>query len=77
MVFRSGDTSRVTEKGKEALKSLGIRKVFDLRSDQEVAKYGIGEVVIDGIEFERVGVVERVWYDPISLQMRSGDCDLL
>lgn len=71
MVFRSGETTRVTEKGKEALKELGVVRVFDLRSDTEIAKYQLPETKIDGIEFERVGVKEQVWYDPISLELRQ------
>jgi hypothetical protein len=69
-IFRSGETAAITDEGKEAIKRLGIRKVFDLRSDFEVAKYSLPEVEIDGVEFERVGIKEGVWYDPISLEMR-------
>jgi hypothetical protein len=77
IVFRSGEPTRVTEKGKEALKALGIRKVFDLRSDREIAKYQLPQTEIEGIEFERCGVDEQVWYDPISLEVRYAPFVLL
>jgi len=69
-LYRSAEPSSITPLGKTQLYALGIRKVFDLRSDAELEKYDLKEVEVDGVEFERVGIKEGVWYDPVSLEMR-------
>ncbi|EED82325.1 predicted protein [Postia placenta Mad-698-R] len=50
-LFRSGEPSRITQKGMEQFQTLGIRKVFDLRADAEIAKYRTPDVKIEGVEF--------------------------
>ncbi|KAF9256733.1 hypothetical protein L218DRAFT_1022883 [Marasmius fiardii PR-910] len=40
ILYRSADPSRITEKGREQLLSLGIRRIFDFRHDSEITGYG-------------------------------------
>ncbi|KAI0708050.1 protein-tyrosine phosphatase-like protein [Earliella scabrosa] len=56
-LFRSAEPSRITEKGIEQLKALGIRKVFDLRVEDEIARYGTAMRDVEGVQFVRVPVV--------------------
>jgi len=50
--------------GKEQLRNLGIRKVFDLRSDTEMEKYSAPLPTIEGIEIVRAPVFQKEDYSP-------------
>ena len=39
LIFRSGQISALTDSGKETLRGLGVRTVFDFRSSREFKKY--------------------------------------
>jgi protein tyrosine/serine phosphatase len=56
LIFRSGDPSRITDLGKEQLRALGIKKIFDLRSDSEI-QVNDARAGIDGVEIIRVPVI--------------------
>ena len=69
-LFRSGEPSGITSSGKDQLLALGIRRVFDLRSDIEIAGYKTSTPAINGVEFVRVPVSQVQAYDPVSLAPR-------
>ena len=69
-IFRAGEPSRITEKGKTQLRDLGVKVVFDLRSDTEIADYKAAPVTVDGIDFIRAPVSRNESYDPVSLAIR-------
>jgi len=68
-LFRSGEPSRVTPSGAEALRALGIKKVFDLRADVEIAKYKTANAGIEGVQFVRAPIVDMS-FDPVGLAQR-------
>lgn len=49
ILFRGSDTNRITPKGAEKLRQLGIKTDFDLRSKQQIEKTG-GYKEISGIQ---------------------------
>ncbi|KAF5365983.1 hypothetical protein D9758_006674 [Tetrapyrgos nigripes] len=70
ILYRSGDPSRITEKGKEQLVSLGIRRIFDLRADTEVSQYASARADIPGVEFVKVPVSDEEAFDPVNLALK-------
>ncbi|KAH9884125.1 protein-tyrosine phosphatase-like protein [Cubamyces lactineus] len=60
-LFRSGELARITDTGIQQLRSLGIQRVFDLRVDSEIAKYGTASKLIDGVELVRVPIIQDPW----------------
>ncbi|KAI0748774.1 protein-tyrosine phosphatase-like protein [Daedaleopsis nitida] len=74
-LFRSGEPSRITPQGVEQLRALGIRKIFDLRADVEVAKYGsvasaLGAV--EGVDVVRAPILDEAM-DPVGIAKRLKD----
>lgn len=69
-IFRSGELSYITDRGREQLRALGISKIFDMRSDGEIANYKTKAPIIEGVEFTRVPVSQTEAYDPVSLAAR-------
>jgi hypothetical protein len=69
-IFRAGEPSRITARGKEQLHALQIVKVFDMRSDPEIASYKSEMPMIEGVEFVRVPLSQKESYDPASLALR-------
>jgi len=63
-LFRSAEISGITQEGKAQLSDLGIRKIFDLRSDTEIEKYKTPVPSIDGVEVIRIPVFEKEDYSP-------------
>ncbi|KAF8524586.1 protein-tyrosine phosphatase-like protein [Hysterangium stoloniferum] len=63
--FRAAEVSGITALGKAQLESLGIKKVFDLRSDIELEKFGtpVPELTAH-IEILRVPVFKKEDYSP-------------
>lgn len=57
-IYRSADPSHITEKGKEQLLKLGIRKVFDLRAPNEVQNLKTPSPTIEGVKFVNVSVAK-------------------
>jgi protein tyrosine/serine phosphatase len=58
-IFRSADLSRITTLGKEQLSSLGIKFIFDLRSQQEIARDDPAPLAITGITVANAPVVDK------------------
>ncbi|KAK7470339.1 hypothetical protein VKT23_001768 [Stygiomarasmius scandens] len=69
-LFRSAELSNITEEGKEQLRNLGIRKVFDLRSDTEMEKYSAPLPTIEGVEIVRTPVFQKEDYSPEMMAKR-------
>ncbi|EJD01490.1 uncharacterized protein FOMMEDRAFT_21865 [Fomitiporia mediterranea MF3/22] len=63
-LFRSAEISGITEEGKAQMRQLGITKVFDLRSDTEMAKYGTPAPQIPGVEIIHTPVFQTEDYSP-------------
>ncbi|KAF5358989.1 hypothetical protein D9758_004831 [Tetrapyrgos nigripes] len=68
--LRSAELSSITDEGKELLKNLGIRKVFDLRSDTEIEKYVAPLPTIEGVEVIRCPVFQKQDYSPEMMAKR-------
>ena len=70
-LYRAGEPSRITPKGVIQLRDeLGVRNVFDLRSDEEVKGYKADPLIIEGVGFVKVPVSSAEAYDPFSLARR-------
>lgn len=69
-LYRCAEPSHITPKGKEQLKELGVKKVFDFRSEMEIEKYKMGPMDVEGVEVVRCPVSEEEKYDPVSLAKR-------
>lgn len=77
-LYRAGEPSRITPKGIIQLRDeLGVRKVFDLRSDVEVKGYKADPLTIEGvgfveapIGFPKAPISSAEAYDPYSLARR-------
>lgn len=72
LLFRSGETSGITEAGKQQLIALGIRRVFDLRTQLEISSYKTAAPDIPGVEFVRVPVGKEDPWDAGSVELRLG-----
>jgi len=70
-LFRSGELTRLTDSGKVALKSLGIKKIFDLRGAEEINVYRSATDVIDGIDIVHVTFPNLTKYETILKQFES------
>ena len=70
-LYRAGEPSRITPKGIVQLRDeLGVRKIFDLRSDVEVKGYKADPLIIEGVGFVQAPVSSAGAYDPVSLALR-------
>ncbi|KAJ7125424.1 protein-tyrosine phosphatase-like protein [Mycena epipterygia] len=70
LIFRSGETSGITEMGKQQLIALGVRHVFDLRTQLEISSYKTASPEIPGVEFVRAPVGKEDPWDAGSVEMR-------
>ncbi|KAK7057795.1 protein tyrosine serine phosphatase [Favolaschia claudopus] len=68
LVFRSGEVSGITEAGKQQLVDLGIRRVFDTRTDWEIKNYKTLSPDVSGVEFVRVPIGKENAWDPAGLE---------
>lgn len=68
IVYRSAEPSKITAEGVKKLRDeLGIRKVFDLRSERELKKleaHKMGSIEIEGVKREFVPVFGEEGYAP-------------
>ncbi|KAF5393165.1 hypothetical protein D9757_001236 [Collybiopsis confluens] len=69
-IYRSAEVAGITEEGKQQLHRLGIHKVFDLRSDTEIAKYNSPPPTIDGVELNHIPVFKTEDYSPEMMAKR-------
>ncbi|KAL4247084.1 Protein-tyrosine phosphatase-like protein [Abortiporus biennis] len=68
--FRSAELSSITDEGKQKLKDLGIGKVFDLRSDTEIAKWKSQIPDLGDIDVVRTPVFKVEDYSPEMMAKR-------
>lgn len=72
-VYRAGMLERITERGKDDLKLLGIKKIFDLRSAAETAEYPDPQV--PGVEVVEAAVgATLVPFDSVKFTTASPTC---
>ncbi|KAH8830255.1 protein-tyrosine phosphatase-like protein [Flagelloscypha sp. PMI_526] len=69
-VYRSAELSGITEQGKSQLRALNIKKVFDLRSDDEMKKWDSPLPSIEGIDVIRTPVFKKEDYSPEDIAKR-------
>jgi protein tyrosine/serine phosphatase len=69
-IFRSGEVSHITDLGKTQLRALGIKTIFDLRSDSEIQTYNTQAAEIEGVETIRVPVIVGN-FDPGNIVAKS------
>lgn len=68
-LFRSGEPTRITPAGIDQLRAFGIKKVFDLRAEAEIAKYKTPNAEIEGVDFVRVPILDDA-FDPVGMAQR-------
>lgn len=69
--FRAAEMSLISDDGKAKVKSLGITKIFDLRSSLEFQKtLAAGPLEIDGVTIVRVPVFDDKDYSPEMIMRR-------
>lgn len=68
-LFRSGEPNRISARGVEALRGLGVKTVFDLRADVEIAQHQTASAGIEGVRFVRAPV-GALPLDPVGLAQR-------
>ncbi|KAH8835007.1 protein-tyrosine phosphatase-like protein [Flagelloscypha sp. PMI_526] len=72
--FRAGELSSITPDGVKTLRDdLGIRQIFDTRSDAEIAGYKAKELNdVEGVGFERIqlDVLKNHRFEPVGLAER-------
>lgn len=78
LIFRCAEPTRATDEDIEKIKSLGVTKIFDLRSRPEIEKLqisGAAGVVTawPGIERVYCPVFPEESYDPVMLAKRHAD----
>lgn len=66
-LYRSGELSHISDKGKETLRTLGIKKVFDFRAPHETTRFEAPNPTVDTVEFVRAPVTGDEKFDPISI----------
>jgi protein tyrosine/serine phosphatase len=71
LAFRSGEVSSITDKGKEQFIALGIRRVFDLRTNLEITSYKTASPDIPGVEFVHLPVGKEDPWGAGSVEQRS------
>ncbi|KAF7362497.1 Protein tyrosine serine phosphatase [Mycena venus] len=64
LVFRSGEVNGITETGKEQLLALGIRRIFDMRTNYEINMYKTASGGIPDVDFIHVPVGKEEAWDP-------------
>ncbi|RPB20498.1 hypothetical protein L211DRAFT_792048 [Terfezia boudieri ATCC MYA-4762] len=80
LIYRCAEPSKITEAGKERLRSLGVKKMYDLRSEPELKRLGdLTKIIeVEGVERFFVPVIRTEDYSPQALAKRyqaymSGD----
>ncbi|KAI0258590.1 protein-tyrosine phosphatase-like protein [Gloeopeniophorella convolvens] len=70
LIYRGGELSGITSQGKEQLRALGVRTIFDLRSDTEIMKYDSATPKIEGVTVLHVPVFAKEDYSPERMAQR-------
>ena len=71
LIFRSGQISALTASGKEALRGLGVRTVFDFRSSREFKKYDAPIPNVLGVEILHVPIFDDEAFKPNEMARRQ------
>lgn len=71
LIFRSGQISALTASGKEALRGLGVRTVFDFRSSREFKKYNAPIPSVLDIEILHVPIFDDKSFTPDEMARRQ------
>lgn len=69
LLFRCANPAKVTNKGAEVMKRLGIKTIFDLRSEQELERAGVAN--IEGIENKWIPIFKNRDLSPAALAERA------
>ncbi|KAJ4479210.1 protein-tyrosine phosphatase-like protein [Lentinula aciculospora] len=69
-IYRSAEVAGITNEGKEQVRRLGIKKVFDLRSDTEIKKYNSPLPIIEGVDLLHIPVFQTEDYSPEMMAKR-------
>ncbi len=69
-IYRSGEPAKVTDQGRAQFAALGIKKVFDLRSQTEIKDYKAPPLEVDGVEVVNCPIMKDEAFDPASLAKR-------
>ncbi|TFK38701.1 protein-tyrosine phosphatase-like protein [Crucibulum laeve] len=64
VLYRSGEITRITPRGEEELLKLGVRKIFDLRADGEIATFNTPSPGIDGVEIRHTPISRLAKFGP-------------
>lgn len=70
LIFRAAEVSSITEEGIAQLRALGVKKVYDMRSDTEIERYGTPCPEMEGIEIVRTPVFKVEDYSPEMMAKR-------
>ncbi|KAE9400593.1 hypothetical protein BT96DRAFT_919426 [Gymnopus androsaceus JB14] len=70
IIYRSGDVSSITERGREQFTQLGVHVVFDFRADNEIKDYDSATPAIEGVRIIRAPAGIPNAFDPVSIAMR-------
>ncbi|KAF8429124.1 protein-tyrosine phosphatase-like protein [Tirmania nivea] len=72
LIYRCAEPSKITDAGKEKLRSLGVKKIYDLRSEPELKRLGdLTKIVeVEGVERFFVPVIRTEDYSPQALAKR-------
>ncbi|KAJ3754018.1 protein-tyrosine phosphatase-like protein [Lentinula raphanica] len=70
VIYRSGDISSITHKGKEQFSELGVHVVFDFRADSEIKNYDSATPSMEGINIIRAPAGIQNAFDPASIAIR-------
>ncbi|TCD69217.1 hypothetical protein EIP91_008320 [Steccherinum ochraceum] len=63
-IFRGSEISAITDAGRDRLVQLGVTKIYDLRSDPEIAKWGTASPEMKGLEIIRTPLFKSEDYSP-------------
>lgn len=73
LIFRSANTAGLTDSGARSITKLGIRTVFDLRSEEEVDKDGVPPLATTGATRVHAPVFPHEDYSPEQLALRRAN----
>ncbi|KAF9076016.1 protein-tyrosine phosphatase-like protein [Rhodocollybia butyracea] len=70
IIYRSGDVSSITERGRKQFSELGVHIVFDFRADAEIKDFDSSTPPIEGVKMIRTPAGIQRAFDPVSVAMR-------
>ncbi|KAJ3981200.1 protein-tyrosine phosphatase-like protein [Lentinula detonsa] len=70
VIYRSGDISSITDRGKEQFSELGVHVVFDFRAENEIKNYDSATPTLEGVKMIRAPAGIQNAFDPASIAIR-------